>query len=303
MKTAAWLALGAAVSLAPTGQRFHATIDAVRVDVLVTDGRRPVPGLTAADFELRDRGVPQVVDSVTLADVPIDMMVALDTSGSVAGGVLEQLKDGVSAAFATIGRQDRAALVAFSSEVRLMQNWTADARQLEGASRALTANGGTSLWDAVFSSLTLHEPTPGTRRLLLVFSDGDDTSSWLPRNAVVEKAKRSDAVIYAVELRSGPPEDPSILHYRPGIELSPGDAFTGMEAPFLEELADASGGTVYRTTSGELRNAFKQIVSEFRTRYVLTYQPKGVDSPGWHPIEVRLKGKRGAVRARRGYSR
>ena len=155
----------------------------------------------------------------------------------------------------------------------------------------------------MFSSLTLHEPTPGTRRLVLVFSDGDDTSSWLPRNAVIEKAKRSDAVIYAVELRSSPPEDPSILHYRPGIELSAADTFTGMEAPFLEELADASGGTVYRASSGELKNAFKQIVGEFRTRYVLTYQPTGVDGAGWHPIDVRLKAKRGTVRARRGYSR
>lgn len=304
MRTAALIALASGLCLTPAGQRFRTNIDAVRVDVLVTDGRRPVAGLRSDDFELRDRGLPQAIDSVTVADVPIDMMVALDTSGSVAGGTLEQLKNGVAAALGTLGPQDRAALVTFSSEIRLLQDWTDATDRLDGALKGLTANGGTSLWDAVFTSLTLHDATPGVRRLVLVFSDGEDTSSWLPRGAVIDKARRSDAVIYAVALRSGTPPAGSVLSYRSGIELSKADVSTGMESPFLEELADISGGAVYTTSrSGELRNAFKQIVTEFRTRYVITYQPTGVDAPGWHPIEVRLKRKPGTVRARRGYSR
>jgi Ca-activated chloride channel homolog len=303
MKAAILFVVAGLLTLAPAAQRFRTTIDAVRVDVLVTDGRRPVAGLTAADFELRDLDVSQVIESVTIADVPIEMMLALDTSASVAGATLAELKAGVTAALAAIEAADRAALIGFSSDLRLLQDWTTDVPRLQAAVTGLTANGGTSLWDAVFASLTLHQPTPGSRRLLLIFSDGDDTSSWLPRSAVIEAARRSDAVIYAVALRSGDAVDGTILQGRSGIELTRGDAPTGMEAPFLEELADATGGAVYTTSRGELRNAFNQIVREFRTRYVITYQPRGVDRPGWHPIEVKLKAKRGTVRARRGYSR
>ena len=289
---------------APSGQRFRSNVDAVHVDVLVTDGRRPVTGLTAADFELRDRGVPQVVNSLSMTDVPIDMIITLDTSGSVAGATLDHLKAGVSAAVETLGPKDRGALVTFDSEIRLLQGWTPDAKVLAAPIKDLTATGGTSLIDSVFTGLTLHEPKPEVRRLLLVFSDGDDTSSWLPRHAVVDKARRSDAVVYAVELKSDSPPAFGVLNYRSGILLSKSAVETGMEVPFLEEIADTTGGTVYSTTrTGELRNAFKQIVTEFRTRYVLTYQPQNVDTPGWHPIEVKLKNRSGTVRARRGYAR
>ena len=298
------LVLPLLASLTASAQRFRSNVDAVHVDVLVTEGRRPVTGLTAADFELRDRGVLQVVNSVSVTDVPIDMIIALDTSGSVAGATLDQLKAGVSAALTTLGPKDRGALVTFSSEIRVLQSWTSDAKVLEAAVKDLTATGGTSLLDAVFTGLSLHEPTPEVRRLLLVFSDGDDTSSWLPRHAIVDKARRSDAVVYAVELKSDSRPPFGVLNYRSGIFLSKSAVETGMEGPFLEEVADTTGGTVYSTTrTGELRNAFKQIVTEFRTRYVLTYQPQNVDVSGWHPIEVKLKSRSGTVRARRGYTR
>ena len=302
MKTLLIVALALVCTL--PGQRFRTGVDAVRVDVLVTQGRRPVTGLTAADFEVKDRGVLQAVEAVTVADIPIDMIVSLDTSASVAGEMLEQLKSGVSSALTTLGPKDRAALLTFSSEVRLVQDWSGDVKTLDGSVKALTAGGGTSLWDSVFTALTLLEPNPDVRRLCMVFSDGDDTSSWLPRAAVLEKARRSDAVIYSVETRNEAPGARRVLNYRSGITLSKSGGETGNEAPFLEDLADSTGGAVLNANrSGQLRNVFKEIVTEFRTRYVLTYQPKGVEGPGWHPIEVKLRGKSGSVRARRGYNR
>jgi VWFA-related protein len=77
-----------------------------------------------------------------------------------------------------------------------------------------------------------------------------------------------------------------------------------IESAFLQELADATGGDIYKTKNGaDLHNAFTKILTEFRTRYLLTYSPQGVDKGGWHPIEVKLKTRKGKVAARRGYLR
>ena len=275
----------------------------MRVDVLVVDGRRPVAGLTADDFELRDDGVVQTLDAVAIADVPISMMVALDVSQSVRGDTLNQLKKGVDAALAALEPRDRAALLTFASDVRLRQDWTARVDSVRASVSELNAAGGTSLWDAAFTALTLHDPTPTVRSLVLVFSDGEDTSSWLPRGSVVDKARRTDAVVYSVEMTAGGDPDRR-LHYRSGIELAESDRAAWVASPFLKELADATGGDTYRTTNaGDLRSAFARILTEFRTRYLLTYSPQGVEKSGWHPIDVKLKNKKGKVTARRGYLR
>lgn len=293
----------AVASMHAQAPRFRSGVDAVRVDVLVMDGRRPVTGLTADDFELRDSGVVQTLDAVAIADVPISMMIALDTSESVKGDTLDQLKRGVEAALRALEPRDRAALLTFASDVRLRHDWTEDAETVRSSVAELGAAGGTSLWDAAFTALTLHDSTPAVRSLVLVFSDGEDTASWLPRGSVVDKARRTDTVVYSVEMASVR-DLRGRLHYRSGIELAPSDRGAWIASPFLQELAEATGGDTFRTTNaGDLRQAFTRILTEFRTRYLLTYSPRGVDKGGWHPIEVKLKNKKGKVTARRGYLR
>lgn len=300
-------AVGAALvwclAIPPQAPHFRTGVDAVRVDALVVDDRRPVAGLTTEDFELRDSNVVQNMDSVAVADVPISVMVALDISASVSGGTLDKLKEGVGAVFAALAPRDRAALITFSSAIRLNEDWTGDAGTLNGAVKTLRGAGGTSLWDAVFVSLTFRDVTPTVRRLVLVFSDGEDTSSWLPRNAVIEKARRTDAVVYAVVMKNPAYGRAGPLMYRSGIELSTNDR-TPWETPFLEQVADATGGSSYESqTTGDLRGAFTKILTEFRTRYLITYTPHGVDAAGWHPIDLKLKNRKGKVTARRGYLR
>jgi VWFA-related protein len=152
---------------------FRTSVDAVMVDALVVDGRKPIAGLTAGDFELLDSGVPQTLDSIAMTDVPIRMMVTLDTSQSVAGDTLDQLKRGVQAAIAALQPPDRAALITFSADVRLLADWNADTEALRRTVADLRAAGGTSLWDAAFAALTLRDETPTVRRLVLLFSDGE----------------------------------------------------------------------------------------------------------------------------------
>jgi VWFA-related protein len=279
-------------------------VEAVRVDVLVTDGNRPIAGLTAADFELRDSGVPQRIDSVALEDVPLSIMLALDTSESVAGAPLLHLKTAAAAVLDLLRKEDRAALLTFSHEVKLRSPWTEPTGLL--APIALTdAGGATSLHDAAYAALMLKDERPG-RSLVLVFSDGDDTSSWLPGAAVIDLARRSDSVVYAVGLSSRTGLIPGYLvDFSSGLQAPPPHVtVAALTGRFLAALAAETGGRyVDAENSRELRDTFVRIVTEFRSRYLLMYTPRGVDSGGWHPLEVKLEGKRGKVTARRGYLR
>jgi Ca-activated chloride channel family protein len=295
--------VGALIALAALqSPQFRAGVEAVRVDALVVDGRKPVTGLTAEDFQLRDNGIVQRIDSVAISDVPISMMIALDTSQSVAGRILRELKEGVSDAVAALRPVDRAALISFSSDVRLTMDWAGTAEGVPNALSHLRAAGSTSLWDATFTALTFSDDTPAIRRLVLIFSDGEDTSSWLARASVLEKARRTDAVVYGVEIRDASTRHVSTLQNRSGIE-----SFENVlpdDTPFLEEVADVTGGSRFRTTdAADLRKAFSKILTEFRTRYLITYTAQGVDQAGWHALDVKLKTKHGKVSARRGYMR
>ncbi len=286
-------------------QVYRVAVEGVRVDVLVNEGRRVVRGLTAADFELRDRGVVQTIDAMSFEDVPLSVMLVLDTSSSVRGTPLTHLKQAASAVIDRLLPLDRAALMTFNGAVSLDCDWTGDRSQLHTAIDRVDAEGATALHDAVYAALMLRDPSPG-RPLVLVFSDAADTASWLPGARVIELAQRYDAVVYGVTLRG---TEPRLLGYRADftsgiqsrLENLPGAAF--MES-FVERLATESGGGVLSADgSGALRDTFERVVTEFRSRYVLTYTPRGVEASGWHPLQVTLKGRSGRVTARRGYLR
>jgi VWFA-related protein len=295
---------GIATTAAPQ-QRFRGGVDAVRVDVLVTDGNRPVGGLTTEDFELRDNGVRQRIDAVDLGGIPLSVMLVLDTSVSVWGQPLEHLKEAAHAIVGLLTPDDRAAVLTFSGALQLRAAWTSDRLQLDAAVSGARATGATSLHDAAYAALTLRDDRPG-RALVLIFSDGDDTSSWLSGRAVVEIARRTDAVVYSVGLRQGEVNRPGYrVDFMSGVQPKiPNVPAPMLMEPFLSGLAEETGGSyIDAGQSAQLREAFVKIVTEFRSRYLLTYTPEGVDAGGWHPIDVRLKGKKGRVTARRGYLR
>jgi Ca-activated chloride channel family protein len=282
--------------------RFRSGTEVVHVNVLVTDGNRPVAGLTTSDFELRDTRVVQQVESATFADIPVSMSLVLDTSQSVRGTTLEHLKEAANAALDELAPGDRASLVTFNAAVDLQAGWGPPSQAIRAALQQAQAGGGTSLYDAAFSALTMPDASSGNRELVLLFSDGDDTASWLPASAVLDRARRAERVVYSVVL--GTASGGSLLYRRSGIELLERQVPRRVVAPFLKELSNVTGGNAFVAESaGSLRREFARIVTEFRTRYLLTYTPRGVDAGGWHPIEVKLKSKKGKVTARRGYSR
>ena len=180
-------------------QRFRSGTEAVTVDVLVLDGGRTVGDLTAADFELLDSGVQQQVDNVQVLDVPFSMMLALDSSSSMQTG-RRRLQDAARAAFETLHDDDRASVLSFSDQISAPTPWSSSRQAVLDAIDGLRSDGSTSLVDAAFTAVLQRDPEPGRRNLVILFTDGEDTSSWLPDDRALEAAERSEAVVYSVAI-------------------------------------------------------------------------------------------------------
>jgi len=277
-------ALTAAVSLcvldgAAQQPSFSTTIEAVRVDALVTEHGQPVRGLRASDFEILDNGVPQQIDLVNFEQMPLNIILTLDMSDSVAGERLEHLRSASRSALATLDRSDQAALVTFNQAVSLGAPLTSDIAAVGLAIDRASGSGETSLVDGVFAGMMVGQSDVG-RALLIVFSDGVDTSSWLQPDAVLDAAKRSDVVAYAVSVQSR------------------------LKTEFLRDLASLTGGRLFEIEkTADLEVTFRAIVEEFRHRYLLSYTPRGVAKDGWHRLDVRVKRRGAAIKARPGYLR
>src|SRR5437762_11744746 len=134
----------AAATMGVGAQRFRSGTIGVRVDVLVTNGGRQVRGLAADDFELRDEGVVQSVSEVELEQIPLNLILVFDTSGSVAGERMHSLLDAGQALLEGLRDQDRVALLSFSTRVRLLAPLTASRQQIRAAMTTLEAHGATS---------------------------------------------------------------------------------------------------------------------------------------------------------------
>jgi len=283
--------------------RFTSGTAAVRVDVLVTHRNQPVTGLTAADFELRDNGVLQRITDVSQETLPLNVICVIDLSGSMSGGPLAQLKDATLAVVDALDQLDRAALVTFTQRLRLHAPLTGDRERLRALIARVEAGGATSVIDAAFAGLALREADDG-RTLMLLFSDGRDTASWLTARAVLDAARRTDVVIYPVTLAVYIPA-PTVN--RSGFSTADprqaqAVAIAEVGERLLKAFADETGGRlVYANNEATLRSTFIHVLSEFRQRYVLSYTPDGVSGESWHTVDVRLKGKSGQVKARRGY--
>ena len=256
---------------------YSTKIESVRVDVLVMDGGKPLLGLRPADFDVLDDGVPQQVDLVSFEQIPLNVILALDMSDSVAGERLAQLQDAGGAVLAGLTKDDQAALVTFSNFVSLASPLSGRVADTRRALDDAYGYGATSLVDGVYAAMQVGESDAG-RALLIVFSDGLDTSSWLTADAVLDAARRSDAVAYSAAIGEG------------------------ASSSFLRELSALTGGTLYKIESTrDLRAAFVRILEEFRHRYLISYSPRGVPQSGWHRLDVKVKNRRATIKARPGY--
>lgn len=276
--------------------QFRASVDVVRLDALVLQDGRPVAGLGAADFAVTDNGDRQVIEVRPLARLPIDVVVALDTSDSVRGPRLDRLREAALALIAQLTPADRATLATFNHMVTLGPRDTAP-DTLSTLVHGITARGDTALVDAVVAALAW---SWGRERpmLILVFSDGRDTTSWTRADQALGLARTSEAVVDVVVAGELLPTSTARIGRNDLLQPPTPDE------RFLRDLTAATGGRVRNGDAGAgLASAFRESLAQFRARYEITYTATN-KAPGWHAVDVQVKGRRGAVvHARRGYQR
>jgi VWFA-related protein len=271
---------GAAAAATQQPSVFKSGVDVVFVDVAVTSHRVPVRGLTSSDFTLTDNGVKQDLEAVVMESMPMDVTLLLDVSGSVETGVLQGLKRAVDDTAQALSPRDRVRLLTFSHEIRQMfpyrpggtvANW-----------QALTAGGATSIYDALAAAMMQARPA-GTRQMILVFTDGADSRSFMDAPSLQQLSAASDAVVhFAVGLRRGVTDLPHKSQ--------------------LTAIAEATGGdvTTFRVDNA-IPSTFRDILDKFRTSYVLRYTPQDVPREGWHALTVKVGKGNYEIKAKKGW--
>lgn len=257
------------------------SVDVVQVTAVVNDGNRFVKGLTRDAFRIVENGVAQTISHFSNEGSPLELVVAVDVSQSMAPH-MPQLKNAVRRFLGALGPKDQVTLAAFNDHLfTLARRETVPAQRTRAVDR-LAPWGGTALYDVIVRGVQLLSKQPG-RRVLVVFSDGDDRTSHATI-ANVETAMRStDATLFMVALGRGARE----AQLRSGVQ----------------RLITLSGGRgLFVERSDKLDEAFAEIVVELSNQYLLGYQSTDKRRDGsWREIGVDLPGSGHTVRARQGY--
>ena len=280
----------------PSTPTFRTRGEGVRIDVLVTDRDKPVAGLTTKDFALTDHGIGQVVEAASMASMPLDVILVLDLSVSLGEDGLRHLISGADALLTRLRPADRVALVTFSQVVTLRSDLTTEHGRVRDLLKGLRIHGMTSAIDAAYAGMTLQQDADRPT-MMLVFTDGLDTQSWLRADAVLDTARQSAVVPYAVVAGEGVKPFTA-----PKASLLSGGAPRDPSARFLWDLVHAGGGVFMNAeATNQLERRFTEALDSFRQRYILTYVPRGVERKGWHPVTIAVKDRSYRIRARPGY--
>jgi Ca-activated chloride channel homolog len=289
------LAAGLGPAQAPAPPVFAAQVDSVYVDAFVMADGRPVTGLAPGNFELRDEGVVRPAELVRVEALPLVSVLAFDASASVSGETLRALRESGSLFLSALVDADQAGLMTFDHEVAWRVPPTTDKQQVARALAALQPRGGTALFDALFAAVTM--PTASARPLVVVFSDGRDSASWLDERRVRGALARSSALVHIVGVVPSRLPSASV-----GERIRPVGTNHPLHVRVLRELAESTGGRFWPADSpGKLGPAFAGIAEAMRRRYLLRFEPAAGAKPGWRRLEVRLKNTSGEVQARPGY--
>jgi VWFA-related protein len=255
--------------------------DAVLVPVIVTHDGQFVHGLKQQDFEIVEDGVKQSIASIGSEDAPLDLVLAIDVSGSMEHA-LDDVKVAVKELLAKLRPGDAATIIGFNDTMFLATEREKDQRAREQAVDLLTSWGGTALYDATVRAIDLVSRDWG-RKGIVIFSDGDDRNSITPRDAATRRVQASDAMLYTVGFGGGATV--------PSLKLK------------LEDYARATGGRAFfPQRASDLNKVFDDIVAELANQYVLSYSSTNLKQDNsWRNIKVRVRNGKYEVRARDGY--
>jgi Ca-activated chloride channel family protein len=278
----------AAFAVSASAQKIKVSTASVPVYVTVTDQqKRLVPDLIQEDFEVLDNGKVQTVNIFENKPTPITTIVMLDTSGSMTTA-LDLVKEGAEQFLIRLLPEDAGQVGAFNDKIEFhpATEFTSNRDALVGYLKELDFGYPTRLYDAVDESLARLENLEG-RRVVLVFTDGDDTSSKIGAGHVLDRARSKDVMVYAIGL---------VNDYFNGQQRVRSQPDRG-----LKKLAEETGGGYFELKrTADLNETFTRVAQELHSMYVLGFSPESLDGKV-HKLEVRVKKPGMNTRARKSY--
>jgi Ca-activated chloride channel family protein len=273
-------------SLAAQQPTFRTGTQVVSLFATVLDAEnRLVPDLTKEDFEVLDNDKPQPLIVFHSENLPITAVVMLDTSGSMTL-TIDLLKAAAEQFLIRLLPDDKATVGAFNDKVELNAGFTNNRDKLISQVKDLDFGNGTRLFDAVSESLDALHGVEG-RRVILVFTDGDDTASRIGRGTVLDRARNEEVMIYAIGLQS---------EYFDGVRQVRSKPDSG-----LRRLADETGGGYFELKkTADLGPTFSRVAQELHSQYVLGFEAKQLDGKV-HKLAVKMKQPGMNARARKSY--
>jgi Ca-activated chloride channel family protein len=263
------------------GYQERIRVDAVLVPVIVTERGKFVRGLKKQDFQLYEDGVAQPVGSLVSEEAPLELVLAIDISGSMEAA-LPVVKQAVKQLLGKLRPGDSVTLVGFNDTTFIVAERETNQQAREDAVELLASWGGTALYDATVTALDLVSKGWG-RKGVVVFSDGDDRDSLTRRETAMSRVQASDAMLFTVGFGAG-------------------GAVPELRRK-LETYAHSTGGRAFfPQNAAELDQTFDAIVTELANQYVLSYTSTNqARDKGWRNIKVQVPSGKYGIRARQGY--
>ena len=251
---------------------LHVDVKLVNIFVNVTDRNGSiVGGLSREDFAIAEDGHPQQIEVFERqSELPINLTLAIDTSGSVHKDMTAEADAARRFAHALLRSQDQMSLLQFATDVRELTPFTNKVAQIDRGLGQLRGDNATAFYDAIYLGSQRLGSKVG-RKVLVVVSDGDDTAKHTTYAQALETALRNEVMIYTI--------------IDVPIEASAGRDLGGEHA--LITLAEQTGGKSFYQSDGGLDKAFTRVSDDLRTQYLLGYYPHNqVKGTGFHRIQV-----------------
>ncbi len=265
---------------------FRSGTQVVSLFATVLDGqKRLVPNLIQDDFEILDNDKLQPIVFFDNDVQPITVVVMLDTSGSMTGSI-SLLKSAAEQFLLRLLPKDKGRVGAFNDKIQFSARFTGNRDELVSELKDLDYGNGTRLWDAVSASLDELQGIEG-RRVILIFTDGDDTQSKARLGTVIERARADEVMVYSIGLES------NYFNGQRQVKSKPDGG--------LKKIADETGGGYFELEkTADLAPTFTRVAQELHSQYVLGFAPTLLDNKV-HKLTVRMKQPGMTARARRSY--
>jgi Ca-activated chloride channel family protein len=289
MRTFTTLALILVSALSLTARQettFRATTQIVSVPTTVTDSQgRLVPSLDQDQFSILDNGKPQEITFFQNETQPFTVVVMLDYSASMTGS-LDLLRAASEQFLLRMLPQDKGQVGAFSDRIEFSGQFTNDRDDLISALKDLQYGNPTRLWDAVDQSIDMLKPVQG-RKVVLVFTDGDDTYSKTGFGTVLDHARQEEVMVYAIGLQSVYFNGQRMVRSQPDRSL--------------RKIAEETGGGYFELKkTDELAPTFTRVAQELHSLYTIGFSPAALDGKE-HKLDVKMKQPSQTARARKTY--